>query len=227
MIEAPADSALLLANAGSSCKIEYEQRIWSALFGALPLTELDTESYFKDQKKSYRLRHQMRWSDMAITLLGGWALSVSTRTWTVESCISSGQIMSAEQKKREQEAALLAIAKAGGNPLLVIMHNDQRYLGELKTVTPEHWVLIVEDENKDADDKERSFDELILKNGKIISGKVVAQSTHSIRFKSAIGTRRYLKSDIQKISFNKILDDIKTRDVFLEKDKIERVYFKH
>lgn len=218
------DQAVMLASGKTICKPEYEKRIWSALFGALPINSLDNKAYFKNPEASYRITNSMHWSDLAITVFGGWLLSVTTRTWLVETCESEYQLVSATQSKRQNEQALLAYSQHNGSQLVVFAKDDKKWQGKLLAIDKNNWVLEVESK-EDVDADAEKLDVLELKSGKNLTGQVLSQSKNSVRFRSAVGTKRYLKSTIKKIRFKAIESVVSKKKININKDDIQKVLF--
>lgn len=220
-LQGDANQAIVLASAKSKCRPEYEKRIWMALFGAVSINSLNKKEYFKNPKASYRITESMEWSDFMITIFGGWLVSVTTRTWLIESCESDFRAVSKEEDRQQSDSALQNYIKSKNPTLRVQTSKDKKWVGKLLEISADYWILEVQEAGNQSGVKKRDI--LELKNGKIITGNVLNQSVNSVRFRSAVGTRRYLKSTIRRLKFQS--EEKVSKKVAIKKDTIVKILF--
>lgn len=226
--------ALVLAKQDASCKVEYEKRIWYALFGALPINSFEEGQFFKKPGAAYRLTDGMNTMDLLITVFGGWLVSITTRTYTVEVCQSEYVLQSPQDREAAINRELQNYSGSKDEPLVVIVEDGNKYAGRLVEIDRDYWHLEStgplaeadkETESNSEPEKEKP-DVLELKNGQTLTGKVLAQSRHSIRFRTKAGTRRYLKSAILRLRYRVDMDEDIKKVIKIRRSKITRVLFR-
>lgn len=203
----PKNSPIMLSTDTKNCQVVSQHRIWMLLFGTWHINPLNLTSAIKNKKSSYRITEKRDWLDLLVTIGGGWLISLTSKTWLFESCDMNYFIETKIDRSNNTNKALVNYSKSRGKPIQVHT-NDDTFIGKLVEINQKAWLLEVEDESNT---QANSLDDvLILKSGKKVYGKVINQSVNSVRFRSRLSTKRYLKSRIQKLEFAKTSDEGKT-----------------
>ena len=200
-----------MANTGRQCKPVFSRRLWGILFGTLALNDWMLPKL--DNKHSYRISEKMLWSDIVITVLGAWLVSVTTRTLSVEQCPSEYIVQRQAERHRERQRALADWA--AGQDVEIHTNEGQVYQGRLLAYKTDGWVLEISD-------TESSQDRLVFRDGHLIYGELLSQSDDSVRFKTAEGVRRYSKKDLKSIQLRK---EKSGRQVSIPSESVQAIFF--
>ncbi|TGL51404.1 hypothetical protein EHQ59_10920 [Leptospira kemamanensis] len=98
---------ITLAPESAKCQTfkEYPEYFW--LFGALRFQEPNWDDLLPKDNRPVRIKQTSTWTDMAITLLGGFAVTITRKTIVVDVCEGSGfRMVSDSEIKRIKEEAV-------------------------------------------------------------------------------------------------------------------------
>ena len=101
------DAALLLDTSAAECTEDSNHKQWYLLYGAVPLNRVEPEAVFSQKAESYRLRLETTAAEAAISIPGGFFLSLTRNTLVVEKCAPSVKVYNAEDVSRRVSAAVI------------------------------------------------------------------------------------------------------------------------
>ncbi|AOP35296.1 hypothetical protein A0128_16465 [Leptospira tipperaryensis] len=183
----------VLASADSTCKVASVEPLYSFLFGLAPVFRKAEPSVPAGQ--TLRITEVTNWKDYAVTLVGGWAITLVRRTRTIEFCEENLFANSWNPEKQSVDQTLYQLAASGK----VIVHlktgdslSQVKILGfdessiELEAVIP---------------DPNGGFtDRAILRDGSSVDGKQIGQDDKEVVMENLEGK----KITIQKANLHKV-----------------------
>lgn len=195
-----------IGKGGTDCTLVASDRRYFALFGAVPLNKGGLPAFTPEPGKSYRITDRATGWDIALTALGGWALTLTRRTIEVESCTDDIVITSRADMEKEKvriekeneaeiEKAVTRIAKDSGRKTIVLLHSGGSIVGDILEFDAEN--LVIETE-KDVQDNNSKIDRVHLRSGQKLEGTITNQNPKTITLKIGDITRVVNKSDIAR-----------------------------
>lgn len=182
------------------------------LFGAVPISSIEGPALTAEEGRSFRITERSTFKDFAVTILGGWALTLTRRTVEVESCrqdvllTSRGAIekefalqMEARQKEIELETEkAVAQFSNNGHPIILLLSGEsiQGNILEMNSDT-----IRVAQEHTVEEEKEARVDRVFLRRGSTLEGKVTNQTLQNVTLRTREGTKLIRKADILRVQF--------------------------
>lgn len=216
---------MVLETNGVNCRVVKDKTLYSLLFGAVPLNPVEEEELFPEKGVTYRVTDEVTILDTLIAALGGWAISLNSRTITVEACEENVRVANPETERKELDRILASIAQNSRAPI-VLLKDGRNYQGRIvefsetevaiettvrpdpnsKLDSPEDSTDGSEDSpdagiEQDPDEPIAYVDVVELKNGQLKTGKVISQNRERIVLQTASGSDEYLKRDIQRVRY--------------------------
>lgn|GEM_PF-2162448 len=93
---------LNLAAREAECKEPTEFRHWTFLYGTIPIRFLNTNPEDMIAGKNIRIKEKSTWLDFVMSILGGFATSITTRTIMIENCDTVNIEKPREEVKKEE-----------------------------------------------------------------------------------------------------------------------------
>lgn len=93
---------LTLASKEAECKESIELRHWTFLYGTIPIRFLNTNPDDMMVGKNIRIKEKANWLDFVISILGGFATSITARTIVIENCDAGNVEKVREEIKKEE-----------------------------------------------------------------------------------------------------------------------------
>ncbi len=195
-----------LGKGGPDCTVVASERRYFALFGAIPITKGGLPAFTPEPGKSYRITDRATGWDVALTALGGWALTLTRRTVEVESCpddiilTSRGEVEKEKariekENELEIEKTVARFAKDSGRKTIILLQSGGSVVGEIVEFDADN--LVVETE-KESDDPDAKVDRVHMRNGQKIEGTIVTQNPKAITLRISGTTRVINKSEITR-----------------------------
>lgn len=215
-IKSPAGKQILLANGDQQCQSGESQRLWFLLFGGYQINDVDEKRLFANtnNNNAIRVRQSMDWLDYVITLGGGYAITLNSRTITIENCASSVEVVNRKSEQSRIDQILIKYARAqstGGHTPIIVLHDGKDLSGKIIEMDSTTLTLEVE-----SDRSISSPNAVYLKNGTILRGKVTGHSKSVISLDTGTDIKKIPKSSIDRI------DMTAASQVHFEKRKIPR-----
>ncbi|MBI3394353.1 MAG: hypothetical protein HY042_00810 [Spirochaetia bacterium] len=197
-----------MAGVGQDCKVAATENRYFLLFGAVPISKATPPVFTPEQGRTYRITEKTTWTDAAITLLGGWAVTLTRRTIEVESCAedvlvtSRGAIEKEFAEKQEKyekqvearaEAAAVQFAKSESRRPVIVMNSGDNIRGDILEIDADSMLVAVE---VPADESDERVDRVHLRSGGILEGRITNQDPKTITFQTGGANRVIKKSDI-------------------------------
>lgn len=193
-----------LGKGGADCTVVASDRRYFALFGAIPLSNGGLPAFTPEPGKSYRITDRATGWDIALTALGGWALTLTRRTIEVESCtddiiltsrgeVEKEKVRIEKENEVEIEKAVARMTKDSGRKTIVLLHSGGSIVGDILEFDSESLVIEAE---KEVEDKDAKIDRVHMRNGKVLEGTLVNQNPKSITLRMGDATRVINKADI-------------------------------
>ncbi len=200
----------ILASADATCKVASVEPLYSFLFGLAPVFRKPEPSVPAGQ--TLRITEFTNWKDYAVTLVGGWAITLVRRTRTIEFCDENLFASSWNPERQSVDQTLYQMAVTGKVVLFLKSgesFSQVRILGfdessiEVETVVP---------------DPNGGFtDRAILRDGSTIDGKQIGQDDKEVQMENLEGR----KITIQKANLHKI--DMRVPKTIKEKRNLLKV----
>ncbi len=172
-VESPsADRLIALGPPDAQCTPVDTHTELYVLFGTVPLRTASPEKLFAGNASSYRLRREIRWHDVLVSVPGGLILSLTKNTLVVEECAAEPAFLTATEKRSYLEKAaaketeeqqkkvnaaldafLKQLADSDEADVVVLLKSGERRAGRLAEVRETEIVLEITAEAAPDDDK--------------------------------------------------------------------------
>jgi len=159
---------LFLSGANDKCYSSREYSQWYILLGTYRLNHVGLEELFPDPNQSYRFEEKVEVSDVLLSVVLGWATSITKKTIKIEACdsplLADYRLLLEERdlyktiiaSKREAEASVAEteIKEEGEEPFymkrvaMIQLTNGMLLQGDIKAFTPDNITLEVGGETK-------------------------------------------------------------------------------
>ncbi|PJZ51412.1 LIC_13076 family protein [Leptospira adleri] len=200
----------ILASADAACKVAAVEPLYSFLFGLVPVFRKPEPSVPSGQ--TLRITEVTNWKDYAVTLVGGWAITLVRRTRTIEFCEESLFASSWNPERQTVDQTLYQMAVSGKVVLLLKSgesFSQVRILGfDESSVDVE---AVIPDPNGGFTDR------AILRDGSTVDGKQIGQDDKEVQMENLEGK----KITIQKTNLHKI--DMRVPKTIKEKRNVLKV----
>ncbi|MBX7057947.1 MAG: hypothetical protein K1X75_07760 [Leptospirales bacterium] len=194
-----ADRRVVLASPEAACETIGEFSRWYLLFGVLPLPWIsDSPEFSTADNRSMRIQEKISWLDAAITLGGGWLLSLTRRTLELQSCEEHLAVVGAAERQAELQSQLDALMRGAGR---VVLHLQDESIRSGRVVEISADEIVLERDDIPATPA-AVFDRVTLKTGQVLEGKITNQTANSVVIDLGGRTRRLLKRDIARIDLS-------------------------
>ena len=228
----PGKRPVILALRKTKCKTVGSFARWYLLFGAFPLNKLNKKTLFPYNNRTYIIREKARAIDLLVTFLGGWAITLTRKTITVEACREDILITNKKEIEERQQKTIAEINEKleadvqnalnkyavraskiqPGNLLpIIILKSGKSYRGTILQISEEQIMLRVytaPESNRTGNIPVKQSDKIVLINGRAIYGTITSQSSKEIIIQTKSGIESYKKNKIKKVLYNTKVDMI-------------------
>ncbi|AVV50709.1 hypothetical protein QMM35_08065 [Leptospira santarosai] len=184
----------------SNCRSSGKKYQWYALFGSVPINNVDYSEILPDQNRTYRVILKTTWLDGILSTFLGIAASVTRKTIDVESCDSKEIISAKPVVSNESEKEVSKVDPAGIKEEF-IKRNEKQWKEEFQ----ERIHSSLREELESSWNKEvrssKNLSVLFLKSGEIVKGTVIRIDENGIKFSHKGKERSFRRSDIQRVRF--------------------------
>lgn len=150
-----AEAAAFASAAGDECRAVASEGRYAFLFGAIPISA-EPPAFSPKQGASYRIVERADWLDYAVTVLGGWAVTLTRMTVEVQECAEDVLVVGRTQREAEERAALDALTRAHPGETALILRDGETLVGRVAEIDAETIVLEVrEGMNRNGDSGEQ------------------------------------------------------------------------
>ncbi|MBM9579249.1 hypothetical protein JWG45_19060 [Leptospira sp. 201903070] len=207
----------ILASADATCKIASVEPLYSFLFGLVPVFRKSEPNLPAGQ--TLRVTEVTNWKDYAVTLIGGWAITLVRRTRTIEFCDENLFANSWNPEKQSVDQTLYQLA-ASGKVSLYLKSGES--LSQVK-------ILAFDESSIDVEavfpDPNGGFtDRAILRDGSSIDGRQIGQDDKEVLMESLEGKKISIqKANLHKIDM-RVPKTIREKKIFLKAD-ISKIAF--
>ena len=208
IIEA-SDRPVFIAPKSDSCKTVNSYRQWNAFFGLIPVTR--TRFGTLGSEVGYRIIKKHTWKDIAISLLGGFYVTVNTHTLELQRCEQDYIVTSkkdfAKQNQKMLYTALThhAAQKSQGEesdlPVLFLT-NGTSMQGIVLEVKP-NAIVIGEKKELPVTGEMKNKDWILLKNGSVIFATDARYSDDKILYQLDGEKKEIATKELRKIRYMK------------------------
>ncbi|MBM9501149.1 hypothetical protein JWG44_12890 [Leptospira sp. 201903071] len=207
----------ILASADATCKVAAVEPLYSFLFGLLPVFRKAEPNLPAGQ--TLRITEVTNWKDYAVTLVGGWAITLVRRTRTIEFCEENLFANSWNPEKQSVDQTLYQLAASGKVSLYL---KSGEFLSQVK-------ILAFDESSIDVEalfpDPNGGFtDRAILRDGSSIDGRQLGQDDKEVLMENLDGKKITIqKSNLHKIDM-RVPKTIREKKNFLKAD-ISKIAF--
>ncbi|MCB1319903.1 MAG: hypothetical protein KDK34_06610 [Leptospiraceae bacterium] len=189
----------LASNAATDCQPVASEAQYYLLFGAYRFWGDPPTAVQLGVNTSYRLQDRMTWLDWTVTILGGWAVTVTRRTATLEQCSERVAIIGEAERQAQEREMTDQLVRARRGDSAVLLNNGDIVIGQITEVDDEQ--ITIRTTGTIPEDAER-LDEVRLLDGSIIHGEILRQSRTEIVMRVEDQNRVIQKSDIHQLRYN-------------------------
>lgn len=190
----PDQRIVLAAKTSNSCSLQSKQSYWAFLGGLVPLRFLNASFPEPPPGQTYRITETAQWHDYTVTILLGWLLAVTKRTFIIEFCEEGlyANHWNADQESIDQK--LYRVAMKG--KLNIQLVSGESFSSKLLGFDSENLFL----EARLQDEKAGLVDRAHLKDGSVIEGRLAAQNEHEIELETKGNIMQFvLKSRLHRL----------------------------
>ncbi|WP_423789865.1 LIC_13076 family protein [Leptospira wolffii] len=204
----PEHRIILAAESSNSCKLQSSQSYWAFLGGLVPIRFLNSSFPEPPAGQTSRITETAQWHDYTVTILLGWLLAVTKRTFLVEFCEEGLYANHWNENKESIDQKLYRIAMTG--KVTVQLVTGESFTSKLVGFDSENLFL----EAKLLDEKAGLVDRAHLKDGSILEGKLVAQNEHEIEMETKANTLQFVvKSRLHRLELRVPVQKIEKKTV--------------
>lgn len=249
VVQSPLQEPVVLSSPGSDmqCNTVGQENQWYALWGLVPINDVDISPYIKRKDRTYRIVHQISPWDVAITAGGGFLVTITRTTLEVQECeegiyiLGSGDPVEYERNRirhalSEYQDALKENRLLKNNPV-VLMKNGDVAIGHIRQINEDEIQLeqrvevVKEVAEEDSSSTVVYEDQVLMKDGATRSGKIINQDMNSILITGDLGEVKIPRNLIQNIRYHvpifrmitRTVRDIETKKILLDRNEVERI----
>lgn len=210
------NNRIILATSKAKCEKLQEYGIYSLLFGIYPITNFRPNEY--KIGSTFRITEEAQATDFLVTILGGWALTLTRKTRIIEIC-NENLYISKSNPAEEKYADSLIQKHSINSKVKIVMNDNQTFTGRILGFTEKSIIceLLIPSESEDR------IDILHLKDGHILEGKLETQNEEIVEFLVQNQLRKIPKANVSKLQLNSPIIHKEKRE--LVKSEIKNVMF--